>query len=253
MNSLYARIAGRLKTIFSTLPRLSFGRRAVPFVIVARSRTGSNFLIDLLNSNRNIFTYSEVFGRATEQDVNRIYARWRAPKPFYIHAVGCKAFYYHPLAGAESSLWRRLESDRRTRIIHLRRRNMLQTLISQRVAAHSNQWVKLPGAAPSSGTPGQLQVSASELEHGFVETRSWERACEERFRNHAVCEVAYEDLVANPEAVVREICDFLGVPFRPLRSRLAKQATGLPSERLENWNELRDHFQGTQWAPFFVE
>jgi LPS sulfotransferase NodH len=208
-------------------------------------------LIDLLNSNRNVYSYSEIFSGVGENEVDRVYAEWRRPKPFFIHAVGCKVFYYHPQAGAESKLWQMLEADTDIRVIHLRRLNILETVISERRAAASNHWISFGNDSAPAQAPISLTPEA--VERDFRETRAWEQECDERFRDHAVCQLLYEDLAADPYGTARLVFEFLGAPVRQPRSRLVKQTGGKTSRKLANWDELREHFRGTEWEQFFRE
>jgi hypothetical protein len=57
----------------------------------------------------------------------------------------------------------------------------------------------------------------------------------------------YEQLVAQPEHSNRAICGFLGVDDRPLTHTSRKQARGSLAERVTNFEELREHFEGTRW------
>ena len=62
------------------------------FIILGSARTGSNLLMDMLNSNSSIYADGEVFcylnGRSVESILNRYYCEY----PRFIKAAGFKIF-----------------------------------------------------------------------------------------------------------------------------------------------------------------
>ncbi|WP_280564143.1 hypothetical protein [Chromohalobacter sp. 48-RD10] len=66
------------------------------FIVLTRSRTGSNLLVSLLNSHPNISADGEIFSKLNGRDYKRIISNAFSRQPRYIKAKGFKIFYYHP-------------------------------------------------------------------------------------------------------------------------------------------------------------
>lgn len=237
-----------LKRRLSTVP---VGRAAAsPFVIVARARTGSNYLIDMLNTSRRVFCVGEIFSEVSEASVEQTYARWRARVSPWIAAVGFKLFYYHPAAGMDSKLWRMLEADREVRIIHLRRLDVLAALVSLKRAEVTGEWFRRPGESGYELT--QVRLEAHEIEHELRRTREWERRCDARFAEHPVLQLTYEELVCDRKPAMDRVFRFLGVPPVPQPATgLVKQSSRPVHTQLENFADLLSHFSGTEWETYF--
>ena len=235
-----------LKRRLSALP---IRRPPTAFVVVGRSRTGSRWLVDLLDSHPRLRCHGELFADAPEAEIDALYARWRARAAPWIRAVGCKVFHHHPGAGQESRLWALLERDTAVRVLHLRRRDVLASVVSLKVAGETGTWMRREGE-PATGH--RVRLSPEEVERGLRTERHWAGLCDARFARHPLLAVTYEELVADTRATLGRIHRFLGVRPAPARSRFVRQATAPPSEYLSNWPELRDHFSGTEWAPYFA-
>ena len=80
------------------------GYNYTPFVILSRSRTGSNMLVQYLNSHPHIRCEYETLGildnRSGPALVKRIYSK----QPFFTKAKGFKVFYYHPMDASDEVL-----------------------------------------------------------------------------------------------------------------------------------------------------
>lgn len=197
--------------VLAALGRTRFCR----FVVLSRSRTGSNLLVAF-------------------------------------KARGFKLFYYHPLDGGGDALWRDLAAMRDLHVIHLRRRNILRTLVSREIAAAQKVWRQTQPGATASGDK-TVAFAADELAQRFLETRAMERHGEEAFRGHPILPVDYEDLVADPAGTFRAVTAFLGVPARAPRAGLVKQHTEPLQQLVKNYDELKRAFAGTEWEAFFSE
>lgn len=64
------------------------------FIIITRSRTGSNLLISLLNNHPEIEAHGEIFRRLNGKTPKEIMANYFSQKPNRIKYVGFKIFYY---------------------------------------------------------------------------------------------------------------------------------------------------------------
>ncbi len=82
------------------------------FVVLTRDRTGSNMLIQSLNSHPNIAADYEIFGKLNGESEKTILDRSFSKQPFYIKAKGFKIFYYHPQDADSSPIWRCLRRSR---------------------------------------------------------------------------------------------------------------------------------------------
>ena len=132
------------------------------FIILCRSRTGSNLLINLLESHSKMRLFYELFSNNhkpnkfwdfVNQDSQTVWEmKQNNPADFldklvfrempeYISAVGFKIFYYHAQKGRERSVWNYLKDTKDIKILHLKRKNILKTYLSQETAFKTNNWV----------------------------------------------------------------------------------------------------------------
>jgi LPS sulfotransferase NodH len=240
------------------------------FIILGRSRSGSNFLRGLLNTHPNIVAFEEMFknpeqigwglegypqhGRAlklyqsdpiqfTEQYVfNR--------KPANIQAVGFKIFYYHAHQTPLAPIWDYLESREEIHVLHIKRQNILETHLSKKRAEKTGAWINLSGE--------QRQLPVIELDYeecleDFEQTRRWETEYDRLFSTHPLLEIRYEDLARDYARIMPEIQQFLGVELQPVAPQTYRQSQQTLSAAIANYQELKARFTGSPWEPFFYE
>jgi LPS sulfotransferase NodH len=247
-----------------------------PFIIMCRSRVGSNLLRGLLDAHQQVAIYGEIFRDSRSFDWDhigyfqsrrmhalmqqdpvsfvdrRVFGRY----PGFVRAVGFKLFYYHARAGAESSVWSYLRDRPNVKVIHLRRRNLLETHLSRKRAALTGRWVETSNGNGRSGGldhHGAIRLDYQECLADFAQTRSWEEECGRYFSGHTTLEVQYETLASNPSAEAERIQTFLNVDVISVRPATVKQKSRPLSGAIANYAELKDQFSGTSWAEFFTE
>ena len=219
------------------------------FVVVSRARTGSNLLISLLNSHPRVDARGELFRRMNGQSVeSRLDGVFRR-RPRRIEAVGFKIFYYHPLDDHHSKVWDRLCAIDDLYVLHLKRRNVLRTLTSRKLAGSTDIWLDR-GRGGSAKAKPTVRFSVRGLEAAFEQNEAWEGSCDERFRDHEMMEIYYEELV-NGRDVPEHIAHFLGVRPHAMSTALRQQNPEPLAALISNFDELRLHFQGSRWATFF--
>lgn len=241
-----------------------FGQTSyTPFVILTRDRTGSNMLVQYLNSHPNIRCDYEILasldGRSGSKLVESVYGK----HPFNVCARGFKVFYYHPSdADPESTAetWSALQAIPKLQLIHLRRLNLLETAVSSKVAYQSGIYGDLSTGNTSAFQSIQAKTNQliiyppDKLQAVFEKTRQWEEQYPTRFSNCPILETTYEALVSQPETELSRICDFLGCNKSfPLSTTFSKQRTKSLRSTVKNYDELKQYFSGTCWEVFFTE
>lgn len=245
----------------------------VRFIVLARSRTGSNFLRGLLNSHSRITVFGEIVadsfqdyvdwdvpGYAQSRQISAL--RRRDPvlflerqvfKPFPpdVSAVGFKIFYYHARDDRWKHVWTYLQEHREIRVIHLKRWNILKTLASRKRANLTNRWVET--SAPSSRNSTPVMLTYKECLVEFLATVRWETEADLFFEKHPILQVYYRDLSAQRDDLFCEIQRFLGVDCETLTPSTRKQSGQPLAEAISNYFELKEQFKGTRWQEFFEE
>jgi LPS sulfotransferase NodH len=238
------------KRRFAKSVTLSLGRKPqTRFIILTRSRTGSNHLSAMLNSHPNVLVQGEIFSRLEAKPWREIYDDWHAPKAFFIKASGFKIFYYHPMDADGTELWQTLLADRDLKVLHLKRRNKLETELSQKLATLTGTWLQKAGEKADEAP--RIAIDPEKLEEAFERTSEYELTFEQKFQSHAAHEIYYEDLISDARGQFLKVCDFLEVRRRAPRSNLVKQRRAPVSELIENFDALKAHFRGSRWARFF--
>ncbi|MCC7128910.1 MAG: sulfotransferase [Anaerolineae bacterium] len=240
----------------------------VKFILLGRSRTGSNFVRGLLNSHPQIITFGEVF--VSNQEIKWGFDDYTsAPGAFElfqqdppaflqqmlfcdyprgIAAVGFKLFYYHARENELEVVWRHLQAQKDIRILHIKRRNMLRTHLSHARAVHTDQWANVSGEHEAEPP---IALDFDECLKDFEQTSQWEVEYDQFFAAHPRYDVFYEELVNDFDRQVIQIQDFLEVKHAPLESDTYKQSHKPLSRSIVNYAELKEKFSGTQWEKFF--
>lgn len=223
------------------------------FVILSRSRTGSNMLTSLLNSHPGVIADGEILARLRGREARDILAQAYARQPRYIKARGFKLFYYHPLDCKHTDLWDRLIADQDVRVLHLKRRNILRTLVSRKIAGMRDVWTATSRARLRMAGSKAVFFTTSELEQGFRRTRAWEEGGDRQFQGHPLMSVHYEDLIDDPASTLACVLDFLDLEQCPLATSMRKQNPERLTKLVANYAQLKAAFAGTEWQAFFED
>jgi LPS sulfotransferase NodH len=109
------------------------------FIIISRSRTGSTFLMALLNKHSNMICEGELFKKLDGNSCQTIWNNLFSKKPKRVKYVGCKLFYYHPFDD-DKQVWDFIDQDKSIVIIHLTRKQYLEAYVSQKIGEKTKQW-----------------------------------------------------------------------------------------------------------------
>jgi LPS sulfotransferase NodH len=228
-----------------------FGHRQYrKFVVLAYARTGSNLLLEMLNSHPHVYAEREVFQRLSGRSIDDILDSLYCRMPRRVQAAGCKVFYEHPLDDKSGMLWERLSQIKDLYVIHLKRKNKLRNLVSIKIAHQTKVWYET-GDTTVPLQKRQISFTESELTRFFEQQRAYETSFADRFRSHRMTDMYYEDLETNPEAEFCRVTDFLGLSPSRFRTTLKKQNPERLPQLITNYGQLEESFRDTEWASFF--
>ena len=193
--------------------------------------------------------FGRLDGRTVEEILNGIFNRC----PRSIKAVGFKIFYYHPLDDSSGYVWQKLLQIEDLYVIHLKRRNILRTLTSRKLAMMTDIWSRKDGDNVFPVENKRVTFTADELQQGFHKTRDWEKKYALFFANRNVIDIYYEDIVADHFREIKRICNFIGLPEVVLTSENRKQNPEKLSALIANYSEVKRSFANTEWEGFFED
>lgn len=251
------------------------------FIILTRSRSGSNLLCSLLNSSAQISVSGELF--QNRRDIIQ-WMHWVPPHcrsqvakdlretspteflnkivfrkfPQRIKAVGFKIFYYHAHEGNESEVWDYLRDIPNLKIIHLKRRNLLKVHLSKALAERDKVYVKSKNKKfnSSSVTTEKSQFKPIYLDFNdcledFQTTQKSQKQYEEFFSRKEILEIIYEDFLKDYATQIERIQGFLGASPELLIASTEKQGKQPLSSSIENFYDLKEQFSNTPWSTYF--
>ena len=238
------------------------------FVVITSARTGSSWLMDVLNGHDGVEGHQELFLRQMRltpatagcNDYPRfieVHGMPRLTRPHRVFlylerlyrrpgTIGFKLMYSHLRQQPEILAYLAL---RRVRIVHLVRRNHLDVIVSEELAkltgtshAVSGQKLDIPAVSLDAAT---LVVRITSLERNVAQARRIIR-----LSGCAAIEVSYEALLDGDEELDR-IRSFLDIVPGPIvaRSGLVRRGARNHREAITNFDEVTDALSGTPFLP----
>ncbi len=247
------------------------------FIILSAGRSGSNFLVSLLQSHSKIKVYNEVFhfhkplwgylGMEYKNSVERLELREKnltqyIEKEIYnrhpknIEAVGFKLLYLHMEKNIELEHWRReifqaFGNFKNLKIIHLRRNNLLKAYLSSAIALRDNRWILEQKNSFDNVSP--IKLSYEQCLQYFEEVQSHINKYTQLFSSYPIIDIYYEDLCSNLNTVTKEIQDFLDIEFQELKTSTKKIIRSPLSSQIINYQDLKNQFSNTMYEAYFTD
>lgn len=233
------------------------------FAIFTSGRAGSNYLVSILKSHPKIWIHSEIFGEYALEShnirrrINRIgageYLEMYFRRMGLEDVVGIK-FIYHQvyddygatrdISGLEA-LREKMLKDPGMRFIHLVREDILSVVLSKRLALETGKWER--------GSYGleAVRIDPEWMLREFDEIRGFEDVFDEVLPADRTYRMSYEELVADAETKVAEVCRFLGVKPVSFTYENRKQNDQPARNLVENYDELVEFFRGGRHETLF--
>jgi LPS sulfotransferase NodH len=216
-------------------------------------RTGSNLLRTALQSSPQVAMANEIFSpneRVMGKDFDIIMANLLRHYPISVKAVGCKIFYPHLTAHE----WLQFNALPDFKIIHLMRRNQVKLFLSLQIAQKTNRWIEnKPGIKPPL-EQRQIRIDPRQLKAFIQLSHLWREQARQRFKDRAILEIYYEDLIADFDRVVTEAITFIGAKqWDRAKVNLRKQNPEAMRDLILNYDELKSVFAKTPWRAYFDE
>ena len=145
-------------------------------------------------------------------------------------------------------MWDYLLEQPELRVLHLRRRNALKTLLSEKQAGETEEWIKY-----SNGQDKPVHIAPDEAAAFFARLAAWEAEVETLFAAQPRCEIVYEQLTRDLPGELARIQHFLGVPHEPVSPGTEKRPRRTLAAQIDNYAELKEQFRATPWADYFTE
>jgi hypothetical protein len=215
------------------------------YIVLSRSRSGSNFLTSYLNSHPLIVCHGESAKNLSDTDngVKVVRHHLRSKK----QCTGFKIFYYH--AKNKPEVWAYLQGDKDIKVIHLIRENSLAMMVSRKLMGMGGpNRIKEPTKRDHTTN---LELTVSECQKWFDQCELFKAEAVKKFAHHDVLTVTYEDLISDA-SIQRQIQEFLGVKYRSLDTDMVKQQVRPLSSVITNFDQLKTYFTGTPYEKYFL-
>ncbi|MEW6401724.1 MAG: Stf0 family sulfotransferase [Chloroflexota bacterium] len=220
------------------------------FAIVGNARTGSNYLLDGLNSSSCVKMYHEIFAdhhRDKGKDFEKILSLLYQRQDKAISVVGFKLFYNH-LTPEE---WEKFVAHGDFKIIHLTRRNRLRTIVSLDVAFKTGQWTKSQKSIANRPVDKRIFLDPLTLVQRLARLEADEALARDRLKGREMIEVVYEKLVAQPAEVFGGVGAYLGVrDIDPDVIKISRQNPEGLEQIIMNYEEVCHALDGTDYAEY---
>lgn len=160
-----------------------------------------------------------------------------------------QSYDFDSLLSRFEQTWRHLRDDTSLKVIHLKRRNKLETFVSLKAAFLTNEWMTMTGRTENKFS---FNLDFEESRQYFDYIEKSETYYDSLFSAHPKVDIWYEDLISDQPNELCRLCDFLEVPrHQPGGAVMKKQIVSPLSEIVQNYDALKENFQLTKWNQFF--
>lgn len=244
------------------------------FIILSTQRSGSTWVVDMLNSHKAILSYSElllenaegkpIWGGCKDQEFFNSYLKAEKQRHQNINVQDCLFDYLDKLyakrdgieaigfklmygqAGAYGVIIDYLVS-RKVSIIHLIRRNSLDIILSKEAAAQRSMY----HSRSDDIEPVKLTVDLNEIKLKLLWQEKEIHKARKKYANLKLpyCEVYYEDLLSG-KVPFQYLLKFINIEGRVtnLESSLKRTNKEPHSKIIENYEQLKSFLENSKYS-----
>lgn len=212
-------------------------------------------MTDLLKSHPGVKAYDEIFNPEIPEysDMDPFDALKMVYETHPDKMNGFKLLYHQALTNQGPQfkwnvVWQHMYDQKDIGVIHLVRDNHLARITSWKVAEETKVWIQYTEREHSI----RVKLDPKMCEEVWTYACDQEEAFDIKFSDHPFLKVHYKDLAQDIPGTMDKVQRFLEVEPRTLTSRIKKRK-GNWYDRLENYDELEEHFRGTRWEKFFTK
>jgi len=226
-----------------------------PFVIVFPGRTGSSWLVSALDEHPEIDAAGELLVRRDAAEQVGLIRDALAPR----RGRAARGFKTKMKDVADPDALRNAIADAGALVIHMRRDDRLRLAISRinarRLHAATGRWNRQLDRERGRETDAAPvdPIGFDELHEALVASAAEVDRVATFVGSLAgdVVEVRYADILRSPEVVLESVQAAIGVPPRPLRSRVVKNSDEDLRTSIPDFDDLRARFAATPFAVAF--
>jgi hypothetical protein len=210
------------------------------FVILAQIRTGYQLLANQLHHRDDILSLGEIFVYPEDVRIRSLFGaeirHFEVGEPQkdylrnivepYAKSIGAKATGFK-LNYTDHELWPYIRQQR-WHVIHLVRQNLLDRLLSEKLAVLETKWNYKEYTQ-------QVEISLEELEGYSEDSYMHQRRVDSLFSKNPMLKVMYEDLAVEP---AHRVIEFLDLTPGPLVTTMPKQRSGCQRQFIRNYDQL---------------
>lgn len=223
------------------------------FVVITRSRTGSNLFMSLLSSHVNIYAFGELFNQPRKNSFKNIWNTTFSKRMNYVKTVGFKIFYYHPLNSNDEFIWNKIKSDRDIKIIHLIRENILRSYISSQIAHKTQIYGLTPGMINQNLQDRKVSIDIEDCLKEIKKTEAYQDKTRLEFSHHPFIEITFKGLVLEKTITMGRIFNFLNVTSKKTTSNLSRQNPEKIQNLVLNYIELDKALRNTKHYKYLLD
>lgn len=222
------------------------------FVLLTCPRSGTHMLKSSLEANPHIVCLTEMFNPdyvVGKYDYDDNMPAKRVLDQFiycdYKPSIKAVGFCHHRI-GAKFGNWPKLldilKEDQEIAILSLSRENLLRRYLS--VQLQQIKDLDKANLKPMTFDPDKLQQD-------FERQRRVINQFNNRFKDHPIMQVTYEEMCNDYENKTTKMQEFLGVPLVAVKPGTGKRNNPPISDFVTNYKQLKNKFANTEWAKFF--
>ena len=244
------------------------GSGPIRAIILTTQRTGSTFLVGALQAHPDVNCITELLvGAHLEPPAFLRTSRLGTKAARFLMSGGwhptraIRRFYassdkpvsvFKAMYNQVSVPWtlRYLTRETDIRVLHLSRRNLLKMHVSQLLMPTRRNLIWEPHTTEPL-PPVRTHVDPAVALEQMRRARADYEHFEELFRAHRRLPLVYEDLIEGQRvrpSEGRRICDFFGIPDRPMHASLIKMNPESLKAMVSNYDELASALSGSEFA-----
>ena len=228
------------------------------FVIVSEIRSGYQLLGSSLNSHRKCSCFGEIFGSdpkvrqlsfwgkrikaIQDEEDPEIYLEKKFFPKTRNKAVGFKLNYVCASKPKWKHLWQKIRIER-WKIIHLTRWNLLNRLLSQKLAIKEHKW-------QHANYEEKVNIDFQDLDFHCKQSNNWQNWLRSYYKNNEIFELEYKEVIPR----FKETLQFLGLPKEEMLVKMKKQRIKSQSDHISNYKEIyRECIKQGKYQEYFEE